>query len=473
MGVWFSRRENHTLTQCGGGVIQIAAIGRQNQHLNGNPDMTLFKTVHKRYTNFAEDLEENDFSAGTVGFGQKVSANVSRYGDLVSDIMLEVSLPPIEASSTVLDASGNSVADADKAAYWVNAIGYAIISEVQIEIGGTEVDTLYPEWMFFWEEMTQRPGARLGEQIGKFAYSSDVEEDMIEFASMARTLYVPLPFWFNKYFMENGLSIPLIALTYHEIKVKVTFRPLAECCCVVYRDTDAMHGDFWALAENKIPVNTTSGSTLVSSDMDAKLLISYVYLDVEERQAFAAVEHEYLITTTQRQMHAITSAGSASDQIKLYFNHPSNCLSWFVRPTDWMTNRRRFSVGHQDAFDFSLKKASDVSVWGDVTDPVRMASLSLNGHSRWPDNLPGMFFRQTQPIMKWPNVSNGYMYIFSFSSQGGVWQPTSTLNMSRIDHVQLELKYGANIPTSDVFVFAESYNLLIVKEGMGGVRYSN
>ncbi|CAN0541130.1 unnamed protein product, partial [Ectocarpus sp. 8 AP-2014] len=76
--------------------IQIAAVGRQNDHLNANPEMTLFKSQHKRYTNFAEDFEENDFSAGTVGFGQRVSANVSRYGDLVSDVLLEVTLPAIQ-----------------------------------------------------------------------------------------------------------------------------------------------------------------------------------------------------------------------------------------------------------------------------------------------------------------------------------------------------------------------------------------
>ena len=457
----------------GGGVIQIAAVGRQNSHINANADMTLFKTKHNRYTSFAEDYEQNDFSAGTVGFGQKVSANISRYGDLVSDIMLEVTLPAIQASATVLDASGNTVADSDKAAYWVNAVGFAMIAEVQIEIGGTEVDTLYAEWMFFWEELTQRPGARLGEQIGKFAYSADVEEDMIEFASSDRTLFVPVAAWFNKYFMEHGLVIPLIALTYHEIKVKVTFRALADCCVVVYKDTDTVHGDFYAQAEGKIPVNTATGSTLAPSDMDARLLVSYVYLDVDERQAFAAVEHEYLITTTQRQMHAITSAGAASDQIKIYFNHPSNCLAWMVRPTDYATSRRRYSVGHKDAFDFSLKADSDVSLWGDAVDPVKSASLSLNGHARWPDALPGLFFREVQPVSKWPNTSSGFMYVFSFSARGGSWQPTSTLNMSRIDHVQLALVYGASIPTSDVFIFAESYNLLVVKEGMGGLRYSN
>ncbi len=424
--------------------------------------MTLFKSQHKRYTNFAEDFEENDFSAGTVGFGQRVSANVSRYGDLVSDVLLEVTLPAIGASASVMDASGVEVAASDKAAYWVNAIGYAIISEVEIEIGGTEVDTLYSEWMFLWEELTQRPGARLQEQIGKFAFSADVEEDMIEFASQERKLFVPLPFWFNKYFMEHGLSIPLIALTYHEIKIRVTFRTIAECSCVVRRDTDATWGDYWSMCENKVPLNLATSSPLAPSDMDSRLLISYVYLDQEERQAFASVQHEYLITTVQRQQHSITSANAKSDQIKLFFNHPSNALVWMIRPTDFANTRRRYSVGHKDMFDFSLKvDDASVGVWGDVTDPVSSASLTLNGHSRFPDNLPGLFFRQVQPALKWPNTPTGYTYLFTFAAMGGVWNPTSTLNMSRIDHVQLELKYGANIPTSDVIVFNEAYNLLV------------
>ena len=467
----------------GGGVIQIAAVGRQNAHLNGNADHTLFKTQHRRYTSFAEDLEYNDFSSGTVGFGQKVSASISRYGDLVSDLMLEVALPAIEAPATgfigLTDASGDVLAAEPAAdttsAYWVNAIGFALICEVQIEIGGTEIDTLYPEWMYFWEEMTQRPGARLGEQIGKFTYSADVESDMVEFASKPRVLFVPLQFWFNKYFMEHGLSIPLIALSYHEIRVRVTFRSINECTVVTYA-TDFDGVSVNNLAPTLVPVNSATSSPLVSADLEARLLVSYIYLDAEERNAFSSVEHEYLITTIQRQQHNITSALSTSDQIKIFFNHPSNCLTWMIRPSAYLTNRRRYSVGHKDMFDFSLATddaATGALPYGDVTDATKSASLTLNGHSRWPTDLPGLFFRQTVPVMKWTNASDGYMYVFNFSARGGAWQPTSTLNMSRIDHVQLELKYGANIPVSDVLIFAESYNLFIVKEGMGGIRYSN
>jgi len=411
----------------GGGVIQIAAVGRQNAHLNGNPDHTLFKTQHRRYTSFAEDLEYNDFSSGSVGFGQKVSASISRYGDLVSDLMLEVKLPKIEAvgavafaAAGVVDASGDAVAEAYGA--------------VQIEIGGTEIDTLYPEWMYFWEEMTQRPGARLGEQIGKFSYSATVEDDMIEFASQDRCLYVPLQFWFNKYFMEHGLSIPLIALSYHEIRVRVTFRSIAELTVTVFEDPGTLLAPatpFLSSTDAVSVINSNTASTLVSADLEARLLVSYVYLDAEERNAFSSVEHEYLITTVQRQQHNITSDNTTSDQIKIFFNHPTNCLTWMVRPSAYLTSKRRYSVGAKDMFDFSLATADAATAelpFGDVTDATKSASLTLNGHSRWPTDLPGLFFRQTVPVMKWTNASDGYMYVFNFSARSSPNPTTSSLS---------------------------------------------
>lgn len=101
--------------------IQIVAQGRRNIYPNWNSDTTLFQVTHKLFTSFAEDMEENDFSAENVGFGQKASAKVSCYSDLMSDIMLDVALPAIAAFATVFDASVNTVAAADKAAYWMNA----------------------------------------------------------------------------------------------------------------------------------------------------------------------------------------------------------------------------------------------------------------------------------------------------------------------------------------------------------------
>ncbi len=204
----------------GGGIIQIAALGRQNDYINKNPNFTLFKTTHNKYTNFAEDFEWQEFN-GVITFGsQKSPATISRYGDLITDVHLHVTLPAIEAPE---DGAWNQDEPAqgtegqpgyvpatyfNTGAYWVNAIGYALMQEVTLEIGSQDIDTLYSEYMFLWEELTQRPGARIRESVGRFDYSEGVEEDMIEFAKQKRELFIQIPFFFNKYFLEKGLALP-------------------------------------------------------------------------------------------------------------------------------------------------------------------------------------------------------------------------------------------------------------------------
>ena len=38
----------------GGGLIQLVAIGAQDVVLTGDPQITFFKTVYRRYTNFSK-----------------------------------------------------------------------------------------------------------------------------------------------------------------------------------------------------------------------------------------------------------------------------------------------------------------------------------------------------------------------------------------------------------------------------------
>ena len=475
----------------GGGIIQIAAIGRQNDVINKNPNFTLFKTSHNKYTSFAEDFEWNDMN-GVISFGaQKAPSTISRYGDLITDLHLWVSLPPLAAPMNgdwnahivnVPDGSGGTTQQTQyypSGAYWVNAIGYALINEITLEIGSQDIDTLYADYMFLWEELTQRPGARIRESIGRFDWSDTVEDDMIEFSSKKRDLFIQIPFFFNKYFLEKGLAIPLISLTYHEVKIKISFASVIDVTCVVKKTgEDENFTDKWILQESgpsSIPLNTNTGQPLMTTDLVAKLLVTYIYLDVDERNAFSQNDHEIVVTILQKQQNTIATSGMTQDSLKLYFNHPSNFLLWVVRPQNFKTNvgRRRYSVGYKDWFDYSAKIANTMLPFGDIADPISSATLKLNSHERWPEYMTSAFFRVIQPLLKFENVPSSYLYVFCFSIAGGVWNPTSTLNFSRIEHTQLDLKYNTSsqnpIQISDIILFVESYNLLVVKQGMAGL----
>ena len=54
----------------GGGLMQLVAYGAQDVYLTGNPEITLFKSVYKRHTQFTMEVIELSFD-GSPKFGQK------------------------------------------------------------------------------------------------------------------------------------------------------------------------------------------------------------------------------------------------------------------------------------------------------------------------------------------------------------------------------------------------------------------
>ena len=246
----------------GGGLMQLVAYGAQDVYLTGNPQITFFKVVYRRHTNFSMEAIEQTFN-GTADFGKKVSATISRNGDLVTNMYVEIGLPAA--------GSGKSYSD--------NA-GFSVIKSVELEIGGQRIDKHYGEWMHLWSELTLSSG------------KNDALEAMIDnaTANTAKTVTVPLFFYFCR---NPGLALPLIALQYHEVKCNIEFEAIA----------------------NSV-INVSSGLSLSS----AKLWVDYVYLDTDERRRFAQVSHEYLIE--QLQYTGDETLASGSNKVRLNFNHP-------------------------------------------------------------------------------------------------------------------------------------------------------
>jgi len=87
--------------------------------------------VYRRHTNFAIESIEQTFS-GSVDFGRKVSCTVSRNGDLIHKVYLQVDLPALADTTGVA---------------WTNNIGHVLIDEVSVEIGGQIIDKHYGDWL--------------------------------------------------------------------------------------------------------------------------------------------------------------------------------------------------------------------------------------------------------------------------------------------------------------------------------------
>ena len=94
----------------GGGLMQLVAYGAQDVYLTGNPQITFFKVVYRRHTNFACEAIEQTFN-GSPAFGGKATVPITRNGDLVTNMWLH---------TTVNNTSGN-------AANMLNEPGYSMI----------------------------------------------------------------------------------------------------------------------------------------------------------------------------------------------------------------------------------------------------------------------------------------------------------------------------------------------------------
>ena len=271
----------------GGGLMQLVAYGAQDVYLTGDPEITFFKAIYRRHTNFSVESIAQVFN-GTTGFGRKATVTVSRNGDLITNTVLEVELPTLSNGWK-----------------WNSNVGHNLIEEVELEIGGQRIDRHYGEWLDIWSELST-PEAKKGrfdsEMIRRVS-------DDAHCTGEASTLYVPLQFFFNR---NHGLALPLIALQYHEVKINFTFAKLADLCH--YGGTGAT-------------------PTLPSvTEPPMSLYIDYVYLDTDERKRFAQSQHELLIEQLQ---FTGDETPMTNGSYRLNFNHPVKELVWVVtQPKD-------------------------------------------------------------------------------------------------------------------------------------------
>ena len=527
----------------GGGLMQLVSYGAQDIYISGNPQITFWKVLYKRHTNFAVESIEVTFN-GQADFNKRVTAIINRNADLMYKTYIQVVLPQITLSTTSGASSLGSYTSPTQGFRWLNYIGHRLIKQVEIEIGGQRIDRQYGDWMQIWTQLSTEAGTvraleslvgnthdlvlmkrATGIALDATCTSSETTISCVpRSGTPAKTLYIPLQFWFCR---NPGLAIPLIALQYHEVRINVDFETWQNC-----QYTESSIGT---------PLQPTAQSLAAAS-----LYVDYVYLDTEERRRFAQQSHEYLIE--QVQYTGAESITSSSNKVQLNFNHPVKELQWVVQrdsfvdcsaPT-WVS-----SVGGPQPFNYSddfstdglivslLSQAQNTSsgalgslgqgnqasaVLGqgptestsligvdtyDLTgsaefesgvnyllakvvldsgircegkNPVEVAKLQLNGQDRFTER-EGSYFDKVQPFQHHSRTPSTGINVYSFALRPEEHQPSGTCNFSRIDKATLQLTVSINTVTgsrtAQVRVYALNYNVLRVMSGMGGLAYSN
>ena len=372
----------------GGGLMQLVAYGAQDIYLTGNPQITFFKVVYRRHTNFSMEAIEQTWNGTSTGNG-RCTATISRNGDLVHRMSIE-----IQAGTTSWLAAANP--------------GANFVNDITLEIGGQQIDKHTGQWMETWAELTvPNPSGTVASGVAPDALTAHATLFQITtgyggVSAAQRTttndiILVPLQFWFCR---NPGLALPLIALQYHEVKVILDHQ-----------------------------INTV----LAANATHMKLWAEYIYLDTDERRRFAQVSHEYLIEQVQ---HLTTSASNTSNDLN--FNHPVKELVWTGA---WSTGENTAAPGTVKTWQIKLNghdrmaarnyrhfTREQVLNYHSGAGGLDCSTNNTGGASQWDDSIA----------------------VYSFALKPEEHQPSGTCNFSRIDNAQL-VSTGGTPDALDVF----------------------
>ena len=220
-----------------GGITQLVAVGAQDAHLVGKPQVSFFRSSYKRHTNFSHTVEQQVFQ-GNVSNNGMSTIRFERKGDMLSYVYFTT------------DDGTQSIQEPD----WTK-----LIKKVELLIGGQVVDT---------------QDSQFSEKIAIDAFAGNMSRSSIgpHGGAGTKTLFYPLRFFFCDAFQS---ALPLVALQYHDVEIRITW------------------GDE---AANTPPADPE----LYNGPRQWKCFAHFIYLDTEERRIIADSQHDMLIYQVQK-----------------------------------------------------------------------------------------------------------------------------------------------------------------------------
>jgi hypothetical protein len=391
-----------------GSIIQLISNngGLENLYIYGAPEKTLFKGIYKRITLFAKEPIKQTFN-GTIDFNNRISSTISKSGDLISNMLLEITLPKLACKYPNKDAR------------YINNVANYIINEIELVIGDIVIVKHYGRWLHIWNELTQT-----NSHYDSYNYISGVNREDLNTENNIiypnGKLYVPLKFWFCN---NLASAFPLIACSYHEMKLNVSF--------------------------NSLESITTGTEVYTTSSLGIELFVDYIFLDESERYLFATKNHEYIIEQLQfmevSDIYNISETGFSTDISLTGFNHPVKEIIWAVQQT-----------------------SNELSTYSNV---IETAGLYIN-KSEKVSIRNAEYFNWLQSYFHHTNSPVDGIYCYSFALYPELMQSSGTCNFSQIDSAQLKFKFNTN-ESIKLYIFMVNYNVIRIMKGISGLCFIN
>lgn len=352
-----------------GGLLQLEYNTPYN-FLSIKPEFTYFKRVYKRHTNFVMALAE--VPVINYGFGKTSNIKLEPIGDLITSIILQITIPEILIGDT------NTIKFA-----WVKILGLALIKYVRFYIGGQLIDSQYGEWMYIWLLLSIN-NTRNKEQAYAILFGN--VDELITYNNNNKPEYnlqIPLLFWFNRLIY---LSLPIIAIRYQDIILKICFNEF----------------------DKLIITNCPEAFIYNNCDYELvnfSLLINYVYLDLPERKLFAIENHSYLIDQVQTDKDYLYDKKSL---IRLDYTLNCRDLIWMSRNPDYYSSKRFLCYTAETSWNSEILSFSYTLLEDSIIISEKELEFSIN---LWQEVPPETTMRTKNQKILIENLSLLYFYI--------------------------------------------------------------
>jgi hypothetical protein len=468
-----------------GGLMQLLSVGAQDAYLTVSPEMSYFKQVYKRPSNFSMQSVITTFNSQPFLSGQRqiFTCKIGRVGDMLKDVSISFTLPAIYSDDNLRFR-------------WVNNFTNYMLYSYSLVLDTQLIDQRWGEWMDIWNELSLSTDKKQGFDMltgnveeymnpkaqtpmvtiknNRIAYSYyPVSTGPTSPSLAARSIYIPLDFWFCK---NPSLALPLIGLQYQTVTVSVELRSVED----LYQVYDSNVGLYVSPSQynathsqdmNYVPVNISTftaygGGGPSTVDLNASLECNYIFLDTPERTFMAGTSIDYLIERITRDDGNTGVVSSYTANMSL--QNPIKEMVWVLRRSD--------ANLYNDWANYTAAQPSDVT-----QPPLANARILWNGLERF-EQKRSAYFNQLQPYQCHTSSPREGIYVYSFALMPEKVQPSGSFNATMLQQIQLQLTANpfssttnTNVSTTTQYalvIYTIQYNVFRMIAGSGGMVFT-
>jgi hypothetical protein len=448
----------------------------------------------RRIRPFSLSIQQFPFR-GPTAFGQRFTFDIGSVscGDLLMSTVLQIELGHWLDDATILrfqagkcnyeKIDGTYVEDPW---FYANSLGSVILEKAEFELNDQTIETVDGDFLNTCSHLFQDLNGQYGVSVdgfGRAPVSSLLTTPVSSpFPTQNGTLYIPLPFFFQRIRLQE--AFPLLAVREGCARIHVTLRPFQEC---VRRLKGRRSSPCETPLNQQIPLlDTTSGvqiqrtvqSSIGEPNFKTIQLITYAaQTDGVIRNKLLRSPFEQMIRCSQTfsfdepLKYAVNkTSDSIQVQLPLEVNHPMEEILWFVR--------RKATKNNNEWTNYSAVMSAEFDpIYNPLRPLLQSATIQLNGTELI--QAEEQWFRQHIALSHKGGISayNSFVYGYSFAKHPGEHQPSGTANASRLQSVRLTLSVsppgGVFEQDWEVVVFVLTLQWIRFQDGIANRMFQN